>query len=553
MRSFLIATVSALTLSACAVGPDFVAPTPPVTASGPFLSARDGVTSTAPADAQWWRLYKDPVLDGLVTEALAANTDIRVAVARIAKARASLREVRGDRLPSTNLSAGATYGRASESQVPPGADRTGWQVDAGLTVGYEVDLFGRVSRGIEAARGDVAAAEADADAVRVTVAAETARAYADAASAAERLTVAERIVALLDKSVALTARRAEVGLTTRLDTARVAALRDQRRADIPAIAAERDAALFRLATLTGRTPADLPPIAAERRTTLRLDQPIPVGDGAALLARRPDVAAAERRLAASTARIGVATADLYPKITLGGSIGQTSGGLGDLFGGGPLRWLLGPLINWNFLNQEAARAHRGVGGRHPGLARYLRRHRPARARGNRDGAFLLRAHARPPHGTPVRARSGRDCGEDHPRAATRGPDRRTRRARRRTDLRRSRSVAGARRCPHRRCTGRRLPRLGRPLDRVNDPPRTPRPLGLPRFRRMSSWHYLAGVTFSGFANGLMPIFAYTSSGKYTTPSLTTIEIVLIDLMSLTGSPGTRRKSANLPRSIEPSD
>lgn len=356
MRTLLIATASALTLSACAVGPDFVAPTPPVTASGPFLSTKAGVTSTAPADAEWWRLYKDPVLDGLVADALAANTDVRVATARIAKARASLREVNGDRLPSTNISAGATYGRVSEGQVPPGADRTGWQVDAGLTIGYEVDLFGRVSRGVEAARGDVAAAEADADAVRVTVAAETARAYADAASAAERLGVAERIVALLDKSVALTARRAEVGLTTKLDTARVAALRDQRRADIPAIAAERDAALFRLATLTGRTPADLPPIAAARQQTLRLDQPIPVGDGAELLARRPDVAAAERRLAASTARIGVATADLYPKITLGGSIGQTSGGLGDLFGGGPLRWLLGPLINWNFLNQEGARA-----------------------------------------------------------------------------------------------------------------------------------------------------------------------------------------------------
>jgi len=352
----LLTTVSALMLSACAVGPDFVAPTPPVTASGPFLSTKAGVTSTAAADAEWWRLYKDPVLDSLVADALAANTDVRVAVARIAKARASLREVRGDRLPSTNLGAGATYGRVSEGQVPPGADRTGWQVDAGLTVGYEVDLFGRVSRGIEAARGDVAAAEADADAVRVTVAAETARAYADAASAAERLGVAERIVALLDKSVALTARRAEVGLTTKLDTARIAALRDQRRADIPAIAAERDAALFRLATLTGRAPAELPQIAAARTSTLRLDQPIPVGDGAALLARRPDVAAAERRLAASTARIGVATSDLYPKVTLGASVGQTSSGLGDLFGGGPLRWLLGPLINWNFLNQEGARA-----------------------------------------------------------------------------------------------------------------------------------------------------------------------------------------------------
>lgn len=356
MRNFLIATVSALTLAACAVGPDFATPSSPATASGPFLSTKAGATTTAPADANWWRLYDDPVLDGLVADALAANTDVRVAVARIAKARAALREVRGDRLPSTNLSAGANYGRVSEGQVPAGADREGWQVDAGLTVGYEVDLFGRIGRGVEAARGDLAAVEADADAVRVTIVAETARAYADAASSAERLAVAEKIVSLLDQSVKLTARRAEVGLTTRLDTARVAALRNQRAADIPAIAAERDAALFRLATLTGRTPADLPPVAAARTTTLRLDQPIPVGDGAALLARRPDVAAAERRLAAATARIGVATADLYPRVTLGASVGQTSSGLGDLFGGGPLRWLLGPLISWNFLNQEATRA-----------------------------------------------------------------------------------------------------------------------------------------------------------------------------------------------------
>ena len=108
MRTLLIATVSAFTLAACAVGPDYARPTPPAASSGPFLSTKAGVTTAAAADAQWWRLYKDPVLDGLVADALAANTDIRVAVARIAKARASLRQVRGDRLPSTNLSAGAT-------------------------------------------------------------------------------------------------------------------------------------------------------------------------------------------------------------------------------------------------------------------------------------------------------------------------------------------------------------------------------------------------------------------------------------------------------------
>ncbi|WP_375427398.1 efflux transporter outer membrane subunit [uncultured Sphingomonas sp.] len=354
MRAILTAA-SALALAACATGPDYRTPATPVAAAGPFLSTGPGATATAPADESWWRLYRDPVLDGLVADALAANTDLRVAVARLGRARAALRKVRNDRVPQVGVGAGATYGRASSVQSLPGIDRQGWRVDAGLDVAYEVDLFGRVGRNVEAARGDLGAVAADLDAARVAVVAETARAYADAVSAAERIAVAERIVALLDRSVRVTERRAEVGLTTRLDGARIASLRDRRRADIPEIAAERQAALFRLATLTGRMPAELPPIAASRTSTLRLDRPIPVGDGAALLARRPDVRAAERRLAAATARIGVATADLYPRVSLGGSIGSTGTGLGDLFGAGPLRWLLGPLIKWN-ANVGRARA-----------------------------------------------------------------------------------------------------------------------------------------------------------------------------------------------------
>lgn len=354
IRNLLVAA-SALALAACAVGPDAVAPAIPQAASGPFLSAEGPATDAgAAAEGDWWRLYRDPVLDRLVGEALAANTDVRVAVARLARARASLREVRAERTPQVGVSAGAQYGRLP-AQPGAGGDREAWSVDAGLDVAYEVDLFGRVSRGVEAARGDVAAAQADIGAVRVLVAAETARAYADAASAAERRAVAERIVALLDRSILLTQRRYEVGLGTLLDVARIAALRHQRQAEVPVLVAERQAALFRLATLTGRPPRDLPAEASARSVTLRIDRPIPVGDGAALLARRPDVRAAERRLAAATARIGVATADLYPRITLGGSFGSSGGGFGDLFGAGPLGWLLGPLLNWT-VNREPARA-----------------------------------------------------------------------------------------------------------------------------------------------------------------------------------------------------
>ncbi|HEX7710240.1 MAG TPA: TolC family protein [Sphingomonadaceae bacterium] len=357
LRRTLLPTLSALALSACAAGPDYVRPSPLTpTSSGPFLSAANPAFAPAPVPADWWRLYNDPVLDGLVQQALAANTDVRVAVARIERARAALRGARADRLPQTSIGAGATYGRLPESQVPAGANREDWSFDGGIDVAYEADLFGRVSREIEAGRADLAAADADADAVRVVVVADTTRAYADAASGAARLRVAHEIVDLLDRSLELTRRRHEAGLATGLDVARIAGLRQQRAAEIPQIEAERQAALFRLATLTGRAPAELPAIAGERSVPLEIAQPLPIGDGNQLLARRPDVRAAERRLAADTARIGVATADLYPRITFGASLGSTGPNIGDIFTGGPLRWLLGPLLNWAFPNQEPARA-----------------------------------------------------------------------------------------------------------------------------------------------------------------------------------------------------
>lgn len=356
LRSLALTTLSALALSGCAVGPDYVATPPSPASSGPFLAAGDPPVSPSQLPADWWRLYDDPVLDELVADALAANTDLRQAVARIERARAGLRGARADRLPQTTIGAGGNYGRQSESQLPAGADREGWSYDAGIEVGYELDLFGRVSRGVEAAHADLAASQADADAVRVIVVADTTRAYADAASGAAQLRVAQEIVDLLDRSLALTRRRHDAGLESGLAVAQIAALRDQRAAEIPTLEAARQAALFRLATLTGRAPSELPPIAGERSIGLEIREAIPVGDGAALLARRPDVRAAERRLAADTARIGVATADLYPRITLGGSLGSTGPDIGDIFTGGPLRWLLGSLLSWGFPNQEPARA-----------------------------------------------------------------------------------------------------------------------------------------------------------------------------------------------------
>jgi NodT family efflux transporter outer membrane factor (OMF) lipoprotein len=356
LRSMLLLTAGSLSLAACAAGPDYARPQATPAAEQGFIGASSPAVVAEAPQGDWWRLYQDPVLDGLVADALRANTDLRVALANVEKARAVLRESKSEVLPQTSIDASATYGRAPASQRAAGGPREDWVVDGGLSMAWEVDLFGRVRRTIEASHADADAAQAAADTVRVAVVAETTRAYADASSAAERIAVAERTLTLLQQTAALTGKRFEVGRTTRLDYSRALTLQHQQEASIPLLRAERDAALFRLAFLTGRAPADLPPAVGQRAATLRLDRPIPVGDGRALLARRPDVREAERKLAAETARIGVATAELYPTISLGGSVGGTSNSLSNLFGAGPLRWLLGPLISWNFPNMEGGRA-----------------------------------------------------------------------------------------------------------------------------------------------------------------------------------------------------
>ena len=356
MNKTIAALLSASALTACTVGPDHIAPAIPPTASAPFVGVQTAaVTSDAPAD-DWWTLYDDPVLDALVEDALAANTDIRVALARIERARASLRGSRGEALPQTNVSASGSYGRVSEGETLPGIDREGRRIAGEFAAGYELDLFGRVARGIEASRADVGVARQDADAVRVMVVADTVQAYVDAAASAQQIAVAQSMVDLLARSERITHARFERGLNQKLDVLRLTQLREARAATIPPLMARRDAALFRLATLTGRTPRELPADVLLRRTTPDVSQPIPVGDGRTLLARRPDVRAAERRLAADTARIGVATADLYPRISLGAAVSTTSLGDMPVLGSGPLGWLVGPLIQWAFPNQEAVRA-----------------------------------------------------------------------------------------------------------------------------------------------------------------------------------------------------
>ncbi len=341
--------VSALALAGCVVGPDHVDPRPVAPAQAPFLSGASPAFTGQEPDGRWWSLFRDPLLDSLIEEALRANTDLRVAAANLRRARAVLRESRAGRLPTTQISGSASYGQE------PGGD-PGDLYDAGIDIGYQIDLFGRITRAIQASRADAEAVQAAFDFTRITVAAETARAYADACGAGRQLAVARETVRLQEQTFDLTRRLFEGGRGTALETSQAGALLEQTRAAIPTFEAQRRTALFRLSVLTGRPPAAFPPEAAACERPPELAQAIPVGEGATLLARRPDIRAAERRLAAATARVGVATADLYPSISLGGSLGSTAGSPGGLLSGDGLRFSLGGLISWTFPNVAVARA-----------------------------------------------------------------------------------------------------------------------------------------------------------------------------------------------------
>lgn len=358
MKHVLLTAAGALALAGCTtVGPDYEAPVTTPAAQDQFVSADSPVFSGSQPPGRWWALFDDPLLDRLVEEALAANTDLRVAAANLREARAVLREVRGGRLPSTNISGSATYGRQSGSAM--GLDEAlpeGETYDVGLDVGYQVDLFGRIRRAIEASEADVGAVQAAFDLTRITVAAETARAYADACSAGRQVEVARRTLEIQERTFDLTRRQFEGGRGTALETSQAAALTEQTRAAIPVLEGIRRTALYRLALLTGRPPAEFPAEVAACSAPPTLSSPIPVGDGAALLARRPDIRAAERRLASATARVGVETAALYPDVSIGASIGSTATSIGDLFSDSGFRFGLGPLISWSFPNTTTARA-----------------------------------------------------------------------------------------------------------------------------------------------------------------------------------------------------
>ncbi|HEY8548944.1 MAG TPA: efflux transporter outer membrane subunit [Vicinamibacterales bacterium] len=305
-------------------------------------------------DPLWWRQFNDPVLEDLQTRALEANHDIRIAVARVRQARAIFDDVQRDRYPAVTV--GGSVDR--REQVAPGfsdepVDTTTYS--AGFDAFWEIDLFGRVRSAVRAAAAEAAAFEATLEDVRVTVAGEVARTYFELRGLQQQLAVAERSLVNQQETLRLTRVRRDLGAGHDQDVASAAARVAATEAELPAIRsaiAERE---HRLAVLIGVRPGELKADLAPRDYP-PLAKALPLGDPSTLLRRRPDVRAAERRLAAASAREGIAAADLFPRITVSGFLGFIAGRGSDFGTSDSRAWAVTPALSWAGFDLGSARA-----------------------------------------------------------------------------------------------------------------------------------------------------------------------------------------------------
>jgi NodT family efflux transporter outer membrane factor (OMF) lipoprotein len=347
-------------LVGCRVGPHYHAPAVPAGAEAPLVSVDPAVAAPAPPPDAWWRLYNDSRLDELVREALHANRTLAAADSNLTAARAVLSAAHANRYPTTSARAGGIYGRDAVSDEilelnghPP---QTIWLFEDVFQAAYEVDLFGRVHRAIEAANANADSVAAARDSVRVVVAAETTRAYVAVCALGQELDVARHSLDVVSREADITGHRLEAGASSDFEVARAQALVAQVKSSIPLLEGQRRAALFDLTAVLGRTPAQAPTDVEACVVPPTLAALVPVGDGGALLKRRPDVREAERRLAAATAETGVATAELYPTIRLIGLYGGAASQLSDLNNNIGRTWGVGPSISWSFPNMAGPRA-----------------------------------------------------------------------------------------------------------------------------------------------------------------------------------------------------
>jgi outer membrane protein, multidrug efflux system len=350
---------------ACAVGPNYTKPEIPVPRS--WNEGRAMETTEGPASlTSWWTQFQDPTLDRLVTEAVAGNLDLKIAAARIREARAARGIAASAALPQVGV--GGAYARTQRSEaVPPFKATPGIEApfgpreqnvfEAGFDASWEIDVFGGVRRDKEAALADVQAAEEGRREVLVTLLADVGRSYLGLRGTQQQLRILEETLASEQDTLHLAKSRFDAGLATELDVARAEGLLKANEAERPVLERQIREAIYRLGVLLGKEPSALA-TELETAAAIPLVPPeIPMALPSELLSRRPDLKRAERELAAATARIGVARADLFPRFSILGSFGRRSEDIADFTKGSAQFWNIIPAVRWPIFSGGRIRAN----------------------------------------------------------------------------------------------------------------------------------------------------------------------------------------------------
>ncbi|EEA01183.1 RND efflux system, outer membrane lipoprotein, NodT family [Burkholderia sp. H160] len=355
-----LAVASAISLlSACTVGPDYrgaPAVAPEAASAATFVrTPAKGIVTSGPAPSQWWLALGDPQLNALITAAFTHNPDLQAAQARLRASRAQLQQQRAAELPKLSADAAAVRlrqpslsGLSSSSSQSSSSGRGPLQLyTAGFDASWEIDLFGGTRRAIEAASAQSEAVDADLADAQVSLAAEVAQAYIGLRDQQQRLAIAQRTADLQQQMLTLTEQRRAGGTAADVDVERLVTQVESTRSTLTPLAAQVEISLDQLAVLTGRAPGALDAELAEMGALPTMPTSLSVVDPATMLAQRPDIRAAERRLASSNAQIGEHIADFFPKLTLYGDLSFTAGDPGHLFRKANASWLGAPYLSWN--------------------------------------------------------------------------------------------------------------------------------------------------------------------------------------------------------------
>ena len=361
---FLTLLASVCVISACTVGPDYagapqVAPDAAHAANFVRTPAVGMVSTRAPS--QWWLALDDPQLNALIDAALAHNPDVHAAQARLREARAQLQHQQANGMPSASFDAAAlrvrepSLGSLSSSQGNSGSSASSGGgplqlYTAGFDASWEIDLFGGTRRAVEAASAQADAVDADLADTQVSLAAEVAQAYVDLRDEQQRLTLAQRSAELEQQMLTLTQQRRAHGTAAEVDVERLTTQVESTRATLMPLDAQVAQSLDQLAVLTGQAPGALDQELSALRSLPALPASVAIGDPAAMLQQRPDIRAAERRLASSNAVIGENKANFFPKVTLFGDLSYTAADPGHLVRKNNFSWVGAPYLQWNILD-----------------------------------------------------------------------------------------------------------------------------------------------------------------------------------------------------------